>query len=154
MKRNRVIGAVLSFAPCCGGTALAVAHHPNLASAQRLMAQADQEITAAQTANEFDMEGHALKARDLMKQADEELKLANPGYEAAEQPVAPTKNMSGARHPNLVSAQRLMRQADQKILAAQTGHEFDTEGHARKARNLMKQADQELKLANEAANTK
>jgi hypothetical protein len=118
------------------------------------MAQADREITAAQTANEFDREGHALKASDLMKQADEELKLANPGYEAAKQPLAPTKNVSGARQSNLVSAQHIMRQADQKILVAQTAHEFDMEGHALKARDLMKQADEELKLANDAAHTK
>ena len=49
MKRNRIIGAALSFALYCGGTALAATHHTDLASAQHLMAQADQEIIAAQT---------------------------------------------------------------------------------------------------------
>ena len=94
------------------------------------------------------MGGHAQTASDLMKQADQELKLANPGYKAAKQP----KNMSGVHH--LDSAQSIMRQADQKLVVAQTAKEFDMEGHAQKASDLMKRADQELKLANEAAHTK
>jgi hypothetical protein len=50
--------------------------HPNLAAAQRLTAQAFQKITAAQEANEFDMQGHAKKAKDLLDQANNELKQA------------------------------------------------------------------------------
>jgi hypothetical protein len=50
--------------------------HPNLAAAQRLTAQAFAKITAAQEANEFDMQGHAKKAKDLLDQANNELKQA------------------------------------------------------------------------------
>jgi len=38
--------------------------------------QAYQKITAAQVANEFDMNGHAAKAKELLEQADKELKEA------------------------------------------------------------------------------
>jgi len=38
--------------------------HPNLAAAQRLSHQAWERITAAQQANEWDMDGHAAKAKD------------------------------------------------------------------------------------------
>jgi hypothetical protein len=51
-------------------------HHPNLAAAQRLIDQAFNKITAAQNANEFDLGGHAAKAKDLLDQANRELKLA------------------------------------------------------------------------------
>ena len=39
-------------------------------------AEAFNKITAAQTANEWDLGGHAAKAKDLLEQADKELKLA------------------------------------------------------------------------------
>jgi len=51
-------------------------HHPNLAAAQRLTSKAFEKITAAQQANEFDMAGHAAKAKDLLDQANTELKAA------------------------------------------------------------------------------
>lgn len=38
--------------------------HPNLAAAQRLCEQAFTRITDAQKANEWDMKGHAAKAKD------------------------------------------------------------------------------------------
>jgi hypothetical protein len=50
--------------------------HPNLAAAQRLVGEAYQKISAAQSANEFDMGGHAAKAKELLSQASEELKQA------------------------------------------------------------------------------
>lgn len=50
--------------------------HPNLAAAQRLVDQAFKRITDAQQANEFDMAGHAEKAKALLDQANAELKLA------------------------------------------------------------------------------
>lgn len=50
--------------------------HPNIAAAQRLTAQAFEKITAAQKANEFDLAGHAAKAKDLLDTANEELKKA------------------------------------------------------------------------------
>ena len=41
-----------------------------------ILDQAYQKITAAQVANEFDMNGHAAKAKELLQQADKELKEA------------------------------------------------------------------------------
>ena len=50
--------------------------HPNIAAAQKLIAKAALKITAAQKANEWDMDGHAAKAKDLLDQATAELKAA------------------------------------------------------------------------------
>jgi len=50
--------------------------HPNLAAAQKFLGQAYEKIVAAQTANEYDLDGHASKAKTLIEQADAELKLA------------------------------------------------------------------------------
>ncbi len=54
----------------------AVAKHPNLSAADKALATAWEKITAAQKANEFDMEGHAAKAKDAIKLAVDEIKLA------------------------------------------------------------------------------
>lgn len=50
--------------------------HPNLMAAQRLMEQATARIDAAQQANEWDMGGHAAKAKELLGQAYEQVKMA------------------------------------------------------------------------------
>ena len=50
--------------------------HPNLAAADRLCVQALAKLEAAQTANEFDLGGHAAKAKELIRQAQDEIKLA------------------------------------------------------------------------------
>jgi hypothetical protein len=50
--------------------------HPNLAAAQKLLDQAFNKVTAAQKANEYDLGGHAAKAKDLIEQASAELKAA------------------------------------------------------------------------------
>jgi hypothetical protein len=50
--------------------------HPNLAAAQRFSQQAYTKIIAAQEANEWDMQGHAQKAKGLLDQVNTELKLA------------------------------------------------------------------------------
>ena len=50
--------------------------HPNLNAAQRLIEQAINRVSTAQGANEFDMGGHAVKAKALLEQADAEIKLA------------------------------------------------------------------------------
>jgi hypothetical protein len=64
----------------------------------------------------------------------------------------PQRNVSGARHPNIAAAQRLSRQAWQKVLDAQKANEWDMDGHAQKAKNLLDEVNRELKLAAEAAN--
>ncbi len=50
--------------------------HPNLASAQELIHQATYKISAAQQANNSDMNGHAAKAKELLNRADREIWLA------------------------------------------------------------------------------
>jgi hypothetical protein len=83
-KGKFVLGSVLGVALLCGGVAIAqkpqrdisAQKHPNLAAAQRLTDQAFNKISAAQEANEFDMNGHAAKAKELLDQANHELKMA------------------------------------------------------------------------------
>ncbi len=50
--------------------------HPNLRAAHNHLEQAMEKITAAQKANEFDMKGHAHKAKELIEQAQKELVAA------------------------------------------------------------------------------
>jgi F0F1-type ATP synthase membrane subunit b/b' len=50
--------------------------HPNLAAAQRACDHAYEKIVEAQQANEFDLSGHAAKAKELIEQASQELKQA------------------------------------------------------------------------------
>lgn len=57
--------------------------HPNLIAAQKAADLAFEKLTAAQKANEYDLGGHAAKAKDLIKQAQDEIKLA---AEAANKP--------------------------------------------------------------------
>jgi hypothetical protein len=64
----------------------------------------------------------------------------------------PAENVSGKRHPNLAAAQRLSQEAFEKITAAQQANEWDMDGHAAKAKELLEQANQQIKQAAEAAN--
>ncbi|HSZ16056.1 MAG TPA: hypothetical protein VK764_03075 [Terracidiphilus sp.] len=78
--RNVVLGSALCLGLFTGGVTIAQNvnphRHPNLAAAQRLIDQAVGRIDAAQQANEFDMGGHAARAKDLLAQANRELKAA------------------------------------------------------------------------------
>ena len=86
MPKNAVLGSILSVGLLFGslvygqmgnpGGAVSGKRHPNLAAAQRLCDQAFAKIQAAQSANEFDMGGHAAKAKDLLEQASRERKQA------------------------------------------------------------------------------
>jgi hypothetical protein len=64
----------------------------------------------------------------------------------------PQRNVSGARHPNLAAAQRLSQQAWERIVEAQRANEFDMQGHAQRAKELLDQVNRELKEAAGAAN--
>jgi hypothetical protein len=66
------IGAALALATA-GAMAGPTAGHPNLKAAHNHVKEAMEKITAAQKANEFDMEGHAAKAKDLLEQAEKEI---------------------------------------------------------------------------------
>jgi hypothetical protein len=50
--------------------------HPNLFAAQSYIEKAIERVSAAQKANEFDMNGHAAKAKELLDQSYSEIKLA------------------------------------------------------------------------------
>ncbi len=67
------VGAILNGAPVRNVSARP---HPNIAAAQKLCAQAFEKIIAAQKANEYDLAGHAARAKDFIEQANAELKLA------------------------------------------------------------------------------
>jgi hypothetical protein len=64
----------------------------------------------------------------------------------------PKENISKGLHPNLAAAQRLSQQAWDKIVAAQQANEWDLQGHAQKAKELLDQVNNELKLAAEVSN--
>jgi hypothetical protein len=64
----------------------------------------------------------------------------------------PVRNVSPGRHPNIAAAQRFSQQAWQKVLAAQQANEWDMEGHAQRAKNLLDDVNRELRLAANAAN--
>jgi outer membrane murein-binding lipoprotein Lpp len=50
--------------------------HPNLVAARQFVEQAIDKVSAAQKANDYDMQGHAAKAKRLMEQAIQEIQLA------------------------------------------------------------------------------
>ncbi|MBE1162093.1 hypothetical protein [Dyella acidiphila] len=71
------------------------------------------------------------------------------GAAIAQQPV---HDVSGKRHPNLARAQHQVDAAYKSVIAAQQANEFDLGGHAAKAKELLDQANQELKQAAEVSN--
>ena len=64
----------------------------------------------------------------------------------------PARNVNPHRHPNLAAAQRLSHQAWEKIVEAQKANEWDLNGHAQRAKELLDQVNNELKQAAEASN--
>ena len=64
----------------------------------------------------------------------------------------PKEDISKGRHPNLAAAQRLSQQAWERIVEAQRANEWDLQGHAQRAKNLLDQVNNELKQAAEASN--
>lgn len=64
----------------------------------------------------------------------------------------PAEDISGRKHPNLAAAQDLSHRAWERITAAQKANEWDMDGHAAKAKELLDQVNNELKMAAEAAN--
>ncbi len=73
---NRFVLAACAAFSLASGAVLAKGGHPNLQAAHNHIKQAIQKVDAAQKANEFDMEGHAAKAKDLLAQAEQELSQA------------------------------------------------------------------------------
>jgi hypothetical protein len=90
-------------------------------------------------------EGFPMKGRNIVFGSILALGLVTSGFLAGQ-------DISGRRHPNLAAAQRLIEQAQGKIDAAQQANEFDMNGHAARAKQLLNQAYGELKAAAETAN--
>jgi len=143
--------------------------HPNLMDAQRLIDQSFAKITKAQENNDFDLEGHAVKAKDALEKAKEEINLAAAyadknstfakflkavGFHETPNGEAPEVNISKKKHPALAAAQQLIFDAYEKVVKAQEANEFDMDGHAQKAKDLLDIAARELKAAAVAANKK
>ncbi len=80
ISRRLLLGSVLSLGLFASGVVVGQNvnpnRHPNLAAAQRFIEQAIDKISAAQQANEYDMNGHAAKAKEHLDKAYSEVKLA------------------------------------------------------------------------------
>jgi hypothetical protein len=80
VQKPRLAAVVLGFSLFMGGVAIGQtvnpARHPNLAAAQRLCRDAYDKLVMAQQANEYDMGGHAQKAKEHLEQANNEIKMA------------------------------------------------------------------------------
>ena len=57
-----------------------------------------------------------------------------------------------AGRPNIIAAREAAQSAIEKLHAAQAANEYDMGGHAAKAEKLLHEAEQQMKLAAEAAN--
>jgi hypothetical protein len=83
-KRNLAITLILCITSALVGAMFAQApvvnidrrRHGNLAAAQSYIVQAYQRLDQAQQANEDQLGGHAQRAKDLLSQADGEIRLA------------------------------------------------------------------------------
>jgi hypothetical protein len=65
----------------------------------------------------------------------------------------PARNVSPGHHPHLARAQQMAHNAWMQVTQAQKANEWDMNGHAQKAKDLLDQVNNELKAAAEAANT-
>ena len=76
MKRTTIALAVISLMFLATAVFAGRMNHPNLAAANEHIMKAMERLSAAQAANEFDMDGHAAKAKELLRHASEEVKMA------------------------------------------------------------------------------
>ncbi len=63
---------------------VSVPRHPNLVAARQFAEAAIDKISEAQRANNFDMKGHAARAKALLEQAIEEINLAEQAASASQ----------------------------------------------------------------------
>jgi len=66
--------------------------------------------------------------------------------------LAIAQDISGRRHPHLAAAQRASHNAYEQIIQAQQANEWDMNGHAQRAKELLEQVNNELGQAAAAAN--
>ena len=113
--------------------------HPNIAAAQRLCYEAFEKISVAQQANEFDMKGHAAKAKELLEQANAELKLAAEAANAAKGPQGRDRTTGHAHsnpslHPILAPTPRLIDASSAPPASTSRGRRLPWHGTSRCAR--------------------
>jgi hypothetical protein len=132
--------------------------HPNLVNAWKGLETAFDKLTAAQKANDYQLGGHAAKAKELCEQAAAELKLArnaantNKGNPGAGDNINCPSAPDFPKHPNLTAAGAALASACTSVVAAQKANEYDMEGHAAKAKGLIGQAMTEIVAARDQAN--
>ena len=76
-----LLAGVAAVAACAASAQMPVQdidpmRHGNLAAAQRLVVQAFERLSDAQVVNDYQLGGHVARAKDLLRQANEEIKLA------------------------------------------------------------------------------
>jgi hypothetical protein len=71
---------------------------------------------------------------------------------ACAQAQVPVQTIDPQRHGNLAAAQRLVVQAFERLSDAQSANNDQLGGHAARAKELLRQANEEIKMAAEAAN--
>jgi hypothetical protein len=71
-----VVVGLLAFCITVYGRNVSPRRHPNLAEAQTLIERAIERVSAAQRDHEWDLGGHASKAKALLDDAYSEIKLA------------------------------------------------------------------------------
>ena len=83
IKKEMFVGTALGLVLGCSGVLIAQQpvvdignRHGNLRAAQQYIQAAWQRIDSAQVDNNYNLGGHAGRAKDLLVQADEELRLA------------------------------------------------------------------------------
>jgi hypothetical protein len=77
---------------------------------------------------------------------------AQPGPQPYGYGGEPVLNIDPQRHGNLAAAQRLVRDAFDRLTKAQQDNRYNLGGHAARAKELLHKANDEIKLAAEAAN--
>lgn len=85
MKAPRIVYTLLAIAAALAACAVTAQvpvqnidpeRHGNLAAAQRLVVQSFERLSDAQVANNYRLGGHVERAKDLLRQANEEIKMA------------------------------------------------------------------------------
>lgn len=76
MMKTRILFTLIGAMLMAAMISIAQPRHPNLVAAQQLINEAYEKVTVAQRANEWDMRGHAAKAKELLEQAKVEIREA------------------------------------------------------------------------------
>ena len=78
---STLLAVIAAVAACAASAQVPIQNidpqcHGNLAAAQNLVVQAFERLSDAQVANNYQLGGHVQRAKELLRQANEEIKLA------------------------------------------------------------------------------